>query len=104
MNLTSLTIRNYSGSTGGGLYISISDSFKKFTDTIEIYYLNQVHIIDCHSNENGGGIALWNINKMEIRDSLIEENTALQSGGGIYFKCYVGSDCELDLGNDTIIT
>ena len=40
LELTSISIKNYSGSSGGGLYISLSESFKKFSFTSETFILD----------------------------------------------------------------
>jgi hypothetical protein len=72
LNLENIKIQNCSANRGGGLSLTYGSSSNAFN----------LHIINCHASEKGGGI--YNSSTSVFENGILSGNTAVSYGGGIY--------------------
>ncbi|CDW78086.1 UNKNOWN [Stylonychia lemnae] len=105
ISMLDLVFKNLRGKDGGAIFIQVSDTFKKTNLLDKPYSLTRIQIQNCLAMQ-GGAIYIHNVKKLNLIDSQVKNNHALQKGGGIYYYCQQDKliECSLDLGVSTQIT
>ena len=85
--ITSSTFTSLKGK-GGAFKISSNPYFKNQNSDVS-YVITDSTITQCESVGNGGGIYVDTIKELNLTNTQLMNNTALNGeGGGIYFLCY----------------
>ncbi len=73
------------GRDGGAVSVVLSDTYKQLNIGALEYKMDSLNITNSYSSNDGAGVYFRNIKTVDITNTNIQSNVAINRGGGIYF-------------------